>query len=292
MQQASVVVLGGGMLGGLLQWLWPHATVLDWRKPPSKGMPHAPRAFGAMYLHRRLEGLPCRDFSVFTTMDDAPVTGESFERVAAYKAKVGKPDDMHDPMWQAQFPHGTTGFRLEQPIMVEAHYNWHVRTIDPRTHIIESQAGDRVQYDRLFSTVPLASLMEMLELTLPAPLHHHPISVRVTALPPDAPQSRRDHPGTMWVNYVSDPDTPVYRTTDFQGERHYEWMYRSQQDMGLTTKLLTPGKIYAAPWTEPFLTWLNANHIYPLGRAGRWRPNELLHDSYADALQMRVDWGA
>jgi hypothetical protein len=284
----KTIILGGGMVGTLAKYLIPDATVLDWRKPPSKGHGHAPRQYGAMYLHRPLEGLPCREFRVYTTIDGAPATHAT---AAMYKAKVGKPEDMLVPNWRKQFVEVTVGFEAEALPIPEVQWDMYVTAINLDTKVMTLRDGHTIPYDRLISTIPLYSLMEMLSLVGPTPLRYHAIAVRTGQVPLDLSFDQRQG-NDAYVNYISTMETPVYRTTDRNSERHYEWLHDPKAGMNLPSKVLTPGKIYREDWTEAAIFELAKHNIWCAGRMACWRPNELLHDTYASLMNMRAYQGA
>lgn len=140
-------------------------------------------------------------------------------------------------------------------------------------------------YDVLISAIPLPSLLAYLGREN-AGYKAHPIAMRALPSPPDVPLLIRNQSDTMYVDYRSDPHDPIYRVTDYQGMRYYEWLYTPQAFLGIPTKVIRPGKLYTHPGTDRTLMDLHAMQIYPFGRAGRWAPNELLHDAYRDMVRL------
>lgn len=116
------------------------------------------------------------------------------------------------------------------------------------------------------------------------------IAVKETPIPLDIPWAR-DMSDTLYVNYLSSPDIPVYRTTDWKSVRHYEWLkaHPKSKSMGMPTKVISPGKIHPHRDVPRILEDLRFCNIYPFGRFGRWAPDELVHLSYKDMLQLRFE---
>lgn len=282
----KTIIIGGGHIGQLAGWLMPHATVLDWRRPPAVGDRHRPRRYGAMYLHEPLEGLPCRPVTIRTTIDGAVAT---ISAARDYKAKVGKSDDLlREHHWHKQFIEYTAGWELESFPDVEVQWGAIVTEIHLDRQQVYVKGGEILDWDRIISTIPLFSLMEMLGIPCPTPLQHAPIAVRTAPRPLDLPAMTTD----IHVNYVSDPGIPVYRTTDRGSQRDNEWLYEANRSMGVAMKVLRPGKIYPESWVPSMVAELNRMGVYPVGRAGRWASDELTHDSYKDLLRWAQDMRA
>lgn len=279
---SGTIVIGGGAVGRLAGWMFPDARVLDWRMPSSDADRHVPRSWGAFYLHEPLEGLPCRSFPVHTTVDGQSAT---YESVSRYKAKIGKHTEMLENNWIDQFKEHTTGYALETFPHVNIEWGIHVDSIDMRAqtltwhHAIDPKAIRTIGWDRIVSTIPLYSLLDMLQIPSPTPLVASPICVKQTPVPPDVwPQGTSD---VMHVNYDSG-STPIYRTTDRNGVRDYEWLLTKGvgQQMPVPSKIIRPGKIYDAEWTRGMCDALGQRGIHCVGRWASWNSNELTHHSF------------
>lgn len=290
MASLRVVILGGGMVGQLAKFLFPAAKVLDWRVAPvRKASPFATiKLLGAMYLWEPLEGLPCESFTVLTTVDGEEPTETS---VAAYKQKVGKPGDM--AQWRVQFNPATVGWRLTgipDSEKMDIIYRAFIKHIDVNRRVLHVEESKPYPYDILISTIPLPALMEMIRMPKETPFLHGDICVKETPTPLDVSWAKAKD-NTLRINYLSEPSVPAYRTTDWEGNRHYEWMrnHPGSKSMGLPTKVISPGKIYPNASTGRILTDLKHCGIYPFGRFGRWAPDELLHMTYKDLFAFRFD---
>lgn len=290
MASLKVVILGGGMVGQLAKFLFPDAKVLDWRIQPAKrGSPFATiKLLGAMYLWEPLEGLPCESFTVLTTMDGEIATEAS---VAAYKNKIGKPGDLEH--WRRQFNPCMTGWRLTgipDSENVKILYNSYVEKIDVNRHTLTTRTGYVYPYDILISTIPLPSLMQMVGMESTLPFDHADISVREAPTPLDVPWARAAD-NALRINYLSNALVPVYRTTDWAGNRHYEWLrtHPHSREMGFPTKVISPGKIFPHPDVGRIVTDLGYCGIYPFGRFATWSPDELLHLTYKNLFTFRFD---
>lgn len=295
MAAPRIIILGGGMVGQLAKFLFPSATVLDWRAEPiKKSSPFATiRLLGAMYLWEPLEGLPCVSFGVNTTVDGDIATEAS---VTAYKEKIGKPGDMAN--WRTQFNPVSIGWRLtsipdSEKMKIE--YGAYVEKIDVQRRVLTLHQTRRtawkpMPYDILISTIPLPSLMTMALMDEWIPFLSADICVKESPTPLDVAWAKNQD-NTLRINYLSDPAVAVYRTTDWAGNRHYEWMkiHGRSREMGLPSKVISPGKIYPNVSTPKVLTDLSYCGIYPFGRFGRWAPDELLHMTYKNLFTFRFD---
>lgn len=277
LRHVKVAVIGGGITGRLVQWAIPEAEIFDWR-PPGQAQ-HLTRHFGANYLWQPIANIPCRSFRVVTHVDGHPATLDS---VLRYKEKIGKSGDVLD--WERQFTLYTTGYEFEELPAATIHWDHHVVTITRQSHTILFKKHDPVTYDYLISTIPLYALLGMVDswaLPLRYELKYKPIFFRVTNRPPDAPQPL----DVLYVNYLSNPDIAPYRYCDRFGKRHFESIVPYEN--GRATMRIPPGKIYAHPGVEEELANLMAADIYTFGRFGSWRPDELVHETWARILQWR-----
>lgn len=290
MHEAQIIILGGGMLGLLAKTVFPGAMVLDWRRiPPRDGTAHGTRQFGAQYLWKPLNGIPCRGFCVHTTIDGAPAT---YDAALRYKTKIGKVMDMETPQWEAQFPESMRGYAIISLPPAEVRWDVYIVRIDRQNKVMEDRYGQKFRYESLISTIPLPSLLAMFgDIDVKEfRFLSRPIHVKTAPIPLDLPA--RD-PDSVYINYISDPGIPVYRTTDRQGQRHYEWMKRPERaggvGMGIPTKILTPGKIWPNPAAAGWVTMLARDSIYCVGRYPAWRPDELVHQSYPKIVELK-EW--
>ena len=285
----KVIILGGGFLGILAKWLFPEATVLDWRQVPPRGGfgLSGLRQFGAQYLWRPLPGAAHRTFEVYTTIDGEVAQPE---RIAAYKIKVGKVEDLKEDN-SAQFAAimrgyaigGLPGFKSE-PV----HFDCTPISLDVSTKTVVFRNGKSWHYDVLISTIPLPVILECSGMRARGrawkEFQFSPICVKTTPIPLDAEPLTE---GVVRVNYLTDPKIPVYRTTDRDGLRHYEWLQRDRYDT-IPTKTITPGKIYAHWEVEKILPFLEDCDIHCIGRFGCWQPNELAHESFEKLQRIAV----
>jgi hypothetical protein len=259
-----ILVIGGGISGHLVKLRVPASTVLDSRPEPTP----MTRQYGGNYLWERLDGIDCRAFTVYTTVDGQP---PDEQKVRAYKTKIGKGMDAN---WREQFRPEVTGYEIARwPRSLDIEYGMQVKYIDRAEQAVYTQVeGDihRMPYDALISTIPLPALMSMTFMPR-LDLKFMPIHVHTSTIPPDAVRKN----GSWMVNYISDPDIPAYRTTDRDGTRHYESLVAT----GIPTKKIVPGKIWPHREVLGILTGLASDHIYCFGRFARWSPEELVHET-------------
>lgn len=270
-----LIIIGGGFNGQLLHTLFHRARVFDWRPSPPD-VAAQPRQFGPQYLWEPVDGLPCSAFTVTTHVDGKPATDDA---VRAYKRKVGKEQDAGD--WRAQFQPTMQGWStVLPPSRVE--YGRRIVSIDRVSRKLVMANGEDVFYDLLVSTIPLYSLLSLAGLPEPdTKLTFRPIYV-ASAPDPAAPLG-----DGMYVNYISDPDTPIYRETLRDSARHRESLHATD---GVTIKI-TPGKIYGHPTVPHLLSVLWSYGIKTFGRFASWSPDELAHETFRQAQSFKVTNG-
>lgn len=267
MRYATVAVIGGGIVGQLVQHQIPEAEVYDWRDRKPTALT---RNYGANYLWEPLPGFDCRTFQVLTHIDGAPATLPS---VARYKDKIGKTGDVVG--WERQFQEWQVGYEFERYPHANVRYGHRVVRIDRLKRVLYfANNVEPVEYEVLVSTIPLFSLLNLVGIPQPTgQFRFKPIYVMAMQRPPDAP-----HPTElMYVNYVSDPDILPYRITDRFGERHYESIHPYDR---VATVKLTPGKIYPHPQTEEVLDVLRGYNVWTFGRYGSWQADELVNETW------------
>lgn len=273
MRHVRVAVIGGGITGQLLQHAVADAEVYDWGKHPTVDQRSTlTRAFGANYLWAPIPGYTHREFRVTTHIDYRPAT---FDRVEAYKNKIGKTGDVAD--WVRQFKETMTGYEITGAPTPRILYEHRVSSVDRLARRITFEKGlEPIEYDYLISTIPLPALLKMAGMPIPnGGLHHKPIYVKVGPRPPDAVMPIED----MYVNYLSDPTLVPYRFCDRSGERHYEAIVPFPS--GLSTRVIRPGKIYPNDEVPEYLAVLAENNIFTFGRFGSWEADELVHETWA-----------
>lgn len=272
MKRPRVVVLGGGISGRLVKFVYPEATVLE-RNPETKAT-NLTRMWGTNYLWEPLEGIPCHDFPVVTYVDGRPGTERSISR---YKRKIGKPEDVGN--WGLQFEPETTGWDFDKIPDVKVQYECDVKRIDleARTLTIwHGQSQQVIPYDVLVSTIPLNILCNL------AHLHHlpyetmfksSPIYIQVEPMPSIFERARH---GMLYVNYCSDPTLAQYRYCDRDGLRHTEYLRKPER----FAVCVQPGKIRYSALVDPLLAHLRERGVEFFGRFAKWEPNELVHETY------------
>jgi hypothetical protein len=270
-----IIIIGGGFNGQLLHTLFPEARVFDWRPAPPDPS-RQPRQFGPQYLWEPIPGLAHRAFNVYTTVDgDAP----NDQSILAYKRKVGKEQDDGD--WRAQFWPVMPGYDVTLPPS-RVEYDRRIVNIDRMRNRLSMADGSIERYDVLISTIPLYALLSLAGIPEPhSKLLFRPIYVTTAGFLP------RGVHGDMLVDYVSAPHTPVYRTTERDGQRHLE----SLEPMGFPTAIkLVPGKIYPNSYVRDMLEQLFQYGIATFGRYASWHPDELAHETYRRAQLWRETW--
>jgi len=269
----KIVVIGGGLVGRLVQHAVPEAEIYDWRPAPVReglDVTHPP-TFGAMYLWKQIPGITSAPVSIHTKIDLQEPTPE---RILAYKEKVGKQSDMGD--WATQFIPRTEGYRIASMAAPRIHYHSFVERIDWEEKRIQLRGRKRtIPYDQLVSTIPLYSFLKMVGRAWPGEPLMRPIFVNIV---PKCPVLL---PANTWlVNYWSNGLMKPYRSTFRDGTTHEE----SLSSWGPGSKSIVPGKIYVTDGQADALAglrvWLADRSIYVFGRYGTWLPDELLHNTW------------
>lgn len=269
-----IIIIGGGFNGQLLHTLFPDARVFDWRPAPPD-INAQPRQFGPQYLWEPLPGLEsaCESFPVVTHVDGRMATDDS---VLAYKRKVGKEQDAGD--WRTQFQASMTGWSVRLPAS-RVEYGRRIVSIDRVSRKLSMAGGDEVPYDLLVSTIPLYALLSLAGIPRPdGDLQFKPIYV---ASEPWSPVHG------MYVNYISDPETPIYRVTYRDAARHRESLVATDT----VAIKITPGKIYNHGLVPTLLSMLKAYGIFTFGRFASWHPDELAHETFRQAHKWKVEHG-
>lgn len=269
MRRVPVAIIGGGITGQLVQMQIPTAEIFDWREEASKT--RLTRQLGANYLWRPLPGLECREFKVVTHVNGKPATPEA---IVEYKQKVGKEGDSING-WGKQFQTEMTGYEFNHLPPPRISWGHRIVSIDRQARTLHFAKGkEPVTYTFLISTIPLYSLLSLLDMAEPpGRLRFRPIYISVMRRPPDAPYPT----DVVYVNYLSDPAIRPYRFCDRFGERHYESIVPYES---LATRKIIPGKVYAHPSTTDILEMLAGHDIYTFGRFGSWAPDELVHETW------------
>lgn len=268
-----VIIVGGGFNGQLLHTLFPRARVFDWRPAPPN-LNAQPRQFGPQYLWEPIAGLECSSFQVTTHVDGLPGTDAS---ILAYKQKVGKEQDAGD--WRSQFREVMTGWNVKLPPS-RVEYGKRITSIDRVSRkLVLAHERTEVPYDLLISTIPLYALLSLAGIPEPSDkLQFRPIFVSSdSGLPMDG----------MYVNYISDPETPVYRVTLRDSSLHRESLHSID---GVTIKI-TPGKIYHHDSVPETLRLLYSYGIKTFGRFASWSPDELAHETFKQAREFGATHG-
>jgi hypothetical protein len=260
----NIFILGGGFLGQLLHTIWPRARVFDARPE----MPIiATRSLGPQYLWKPLPHLRCQKFKVYTFVDGELATPES---ILQYKQKVGKEQDESD--WRSQFQAVMDGYDVDLPFN-RVEYARRVVRIDRASHQMLMDDGNVWTYDLLITTIPLDVMLRLTGLHRDEhALQSRPIYMVVgqAVYDPD-----------MNVNYISDSMTPVYRQTLRKGQIFTESLHPMPDAFRIA-----PGKIYRHAHVHDWLNNLQHSGIYSFGRFARWEPDELAHETYANALDL------
>jgi hypothetical protein len=151
-----------------------------------------------------------------------------------------------------------------------------------KLHFLKNGKTSVFRYRYLISTIPLIALVEITKMCQVIPvrsyLRYAPIYV--------ATETRTDvvNEGRIYVNYISDPLTDVYRQCDRGNERHSE----SLLPLPNYAKKIFPGKIYDHPVSLEILEKLREAGVMCFGRFGCWNSNELVHQTYERIKQWRT----
>lgn len=272
-----ILILGGGISGRLAQVVFPEATILEAGK---KGK-NLTRMWGTNYLWKPLpiDWMEFRKFKVITTVDKNVPTPES---IAAYKRKIGKPEDIGD--WGLQFEHISNGYDIATwPVEPQILWDHTVKHINLRERFVICEHDEftvKIQFQNLISTIPLDILVRMSGLE-PVGFHHscNPITVEVMKVAggPTTP--------VMLVDYNSDLGVHYYRETLRDGTIHRESLVPVPQSRNSIT--LYPGKIRTNHQIELMRQVVEQQGVILAGRYAAWRPNELVHETFDKLSEWR-----
>jgi hypothetical protein len=267
----KVVAIGGGISGRIVQYFLPEALVLEAQE--SSGKEKLTLNFGTNYLWEPLEGFNCRKLNIITHVDEAPATEKSVKR---YKNKIGKGYENREDYLE-QFEVNTVGWEITQLPPSRIQYGHELVEIDllRKTLLVldkKSCISRKISYDLLFCSAPLPITLKLCRLQNVYPVEtmfkYKPIYVDIKPHPyPD---------DCIYVNYLSDPTTPIYRTCCRNGQLHTESLSRLTE----SDKVIFPGKIYEDPLVPKLLEHLRSHDIFPIGRFGKWASDELIHVTY------------
>jgi hypothetical protein len=285
-KKPTILVIGGGINGRMVQHIIPSATVLDWSGPPT-GDP-TPKFYGANYLWRPIPGVACRHVEVRTTIDGKTPTVEG---IRAYKKRIGKEHELTAPgeltlLQMTQFKPSMDGYEIERWPASRITYAARVSSISAEHRQIRVN-DSTLNYDLLVSTIPLPSILSMMgQRGLNGIFRSQKIKVRVR------PTTTPFGDGLLWVDYVTDPAFEEYRRTVRGQEIHDETLGNFPGEQ----RVLTPGKIWDTPRSQEFLEELESRDIYCFGRYGAWRSDELVHHTvkriwtWAQKLGLEVNY--
>lgn len=269
------MILGGGITGRLAGYLWPSASILE-RNSEEKSN-QLTRMWGTNYLWEPLPGFDCPPFKVTTEIDGQIATKDAILR---YKEKIGKASESQES-WGLQFQHVTTGYEFNHVPRGQLVPSFAVDRIDLSNQRVH--AGDRmVEYSMLISTVPMSTLVSLVGFLksdlIDRHLHHQPIYISLHKQLPEEEPSR-----DMYVNYLTDESTPVYRYCIRDGLQHAEQLAKTDR----TTIVVNPGKIYYSTIAQSFLRVLRKRNVFCFGRFATWNSNELVHETYKKLRDFR-----
>lgn len=272
----KTIVIGGGISGKIVGYFLPESTILEKENDGSE----CQRIFelGSNYLWKPLRGFKCQRIDVFTHVNGMHAT---YDNVQMYKHKIGKEDERYD-MWENHFKFKRDGWRIKEYPKNEIMYGCKVIHIDTHEKIVHGilhdSIGIHLHYDRLISTIPLNKLVELCtpELRIPQNIFKFsPIYIKTF------PELRTmDY---IYLNYISDPRIKSYRFSIHKGTRYVESLYSSEKD----TMKLIPGKIWDNPKISGLLEYLKMKDIHCVGRYGKWKSNELIHETFNEVKHWR-----
>ena len=281
MERVNNLILGGGLVGRMIHECMPDSIILEAKEEHFDKKPNF--SFGTNYLWKDLPCFKTKRVKVVTRVDDEPASEASVTR---YKNKIGKGHERSAQDWGLQFAPESEGFLVMAVPYANVHYGQKVVSVDLDSKWVVTQNAS-YKYERLFNTLPLPEFMRMAGLANAYPLEtlfkFKPVFVRVVPIPPEAPLHRAD---VIFVNYVSNPLIEPYRYCDkyAERERHYE----SLTPIGFPHKRIYPGKIWDDPQVPEIRHELSQKGVFCYGRYGAWKPNELLHETYAEVVNERT----
>ena len=274
-------ILGGGITGRTVQHFFPEAIMLEERSPED-AVKLRVFNYGTNYLWKDLDGFKTSPIDILTHVDGKPATEEGIIR---YKTKV-RQDHLDRSSWAAQFAEHQTGYSiLEYPEPRETWFGCRVTYVDldkQKLHFLKSGRSSVFKFRYLISTIPLIAFTEMTKLSqlIPVRTYLRYAPIYVSTVPSN---SHTVSENEIYVNYVSNPMTDVYRTCIRNKEEHSE----SLLPLPNYAKKIFPGKIYDHPVAEEILKIVKKSGVHCFGRFGCWNSNELVHQTYERIQQWK-----
>jgi hypothetical protein len=267
------LILGGGLTGRIVQRYLPDALILDQNKAPRDMS--VPQLWGAMYLWEPVADFQCEPFEVRTTIDGHDPTAQG---IAAYKARVGKGGELSSRPDNVarQFQPTMTGYTLTRmPAPSRIQHDARVTQVRTDLRCVALGSGEVITYDTLISTIPLPSLISMMEPVLEG--SELLLSLTSSPIYIQAVHGMGGAYSDVHVDYRTEGGP--YRVTRFQdGTIHAEFTYSP-----FFTRKIVPGRIYDThgPQVARTLANLTSIGIHCFGRYARWDSDELLHTTDA-----------
>lgn len=282
----KVLILGAGITGRMAAMLFDGSTIIEMKKLESKVTAN----FGMQALKANVPILESRLIKNIVTIDGESATQEL---VSMYREKIGRMEtSMHYGDFK-MFVYEQYLYAFEIPTAddflpgVKVKDRRTIEFIDMYGKLVKTRLWDTdhaqiFPYDVIINTLPLVVFLRLINFGhdqffsdgIRSYLKHRPIYVQQ-----ESDDSTND---VMITNYVSDMESPYYRTTSFWGLLQKESLYRTEGSVKLF-----PGKIYNSKYVDAALEDLQHYGIYCFGRYARWDSKIHMHQTYNELIKFR-----
>jgi len=245
--------------------------------------------YGCNYFWEAIPELGIQNaIQIITSIDGEEPT---VYRIRRYKEKVGKSDDVNTPIkveeiMSTQFRYRQVGWKLGDWPLLNIKWGMKAVAINPTMKTIGFENGVVGYYSRLISCIPLPIMSSIVGLEWN--VHCKPIYVSVF--------QQRLNIDFMTVDYNSDLQDHVYRSTRFENNIQYESLERFKMvDLeGIQVEemhKLWPGKIYPTNESKEVCNSIREHGIFCLGRYATWETDQLLHEAANVARSISREMG-
>ena len=267
----KVLILGAGIAGRLAKIMFPEALVMEGKKANDTYTSE----LGVCISIIPIPELSNIKYTRYITIDGQKPT---LDLINKYKKKISREGDMSYGDYR-QFEPEQLVYNQELPQGLSILFNTLVDRIDLDSKQVHT-SNEIIKYDYLISTIPLINLIQISDLftsfkqSASTFFMHRPIYLVRT--------ETEDTPHVIRENYITDPETPVYRTNDFRGWRNQESLFK----MADAFKIY-PGKIYFNSYVPHILDDLSSYGVFCAGRYAQWDNRVHLWNVYSQLKYLR-----
>jgi len=267
----KVVILGAGITGRLAKIMFPEALILESKKPDDVYTSE----LGVCISIVPIPELSNNKYTRYISIDNQKPT---IELINKYKKKISREGEMSYGDMR-QFEPEQIVYNQELPKNLNIEFDTLVLNVDLDTKTLKT-TKETIKYDHLISTIPLINLVKISDLftnfkeSASTFLMHRPIYLSRSAIAIE--------PGIIRENYITDPETPVYRENYFSGLKNQESLFKLPNAFKIY-----PGKIYPNSYVTHILDDLASYGVQCAGRYAQWDNRIHLWNVYSQLKYLR-----